>query len=302
MTIGRILVLGGTGILGQALTRRLGPDRCITTGRHRRFAGTVPFDALTEAVEPVIDGAGGLDGVFLMMGLTSPDICAARPQDAWQLNVEAVHRAVQACTARGLPIVFLSSEVVYDGQQGAYRETDAPAPLLTYGRLKLEAEAIVAAARTRTVIARCARVLGSTPGDGTLVTDLMARLRRGETVHVAADQRFSPLLDDDAASLLLGLLQTKANGIFHLAGPDGLSRLEIAEKSRRWLEKHRPAWPLGKVQPALMRDFPTLEPRPRDVSLRIDRLTAAVSMVPTDIDGIVAACGMRQTYPPLRSI
>ncbi|WP_044561935.1 sugar nucleotide-binding protein [Azospirillum sp. B4] len=296
MTAGRILVLGGTGILGQALARRLGPGRCVVTGRTRQ-AGVVPFNALTDDVEPVIDSAGALDGVFLMMGLTAPDACAARPEEARRLNVDAMRRAVAACEARQLPIVFLSSEVVYNGLQGLYRETDPPAPLMLYGILKLEAEAIVAAARTRAVVARCARVLGSTPGDGTVVTDLLARLRRGETIRVAADQRFSPILDDDAANLLLGLLRSGADGIFHVGGPSALSRLEIAQKCHRWLSEHGLGHPQATVQPALMRDFPTAEARPRDVSLRIDRLTSVVGLVPTGIDGIITACGARLQRP-----
>lgn len=301
--MGRLLVLGGSGIIGRALARRLGPERVVLTGRTRTGPGMLPFDAATDDAGRLIDGLGPLDAVVLMFGITSPDACASDPEAAHRINVEAMERAVLACASRGVPVAFLSSEVVFDGRRGNYREDDRPAPLMLYGRQKLAVEEIIAREaegphRLRAVIARCARVVGARPGDGTLVTDLLERLARGETLRVAADQRFSPILDDDAADVLAVLLEQRLTGIVHLAGPEAVSRLEIAERCRRRLLDAAPdghGHPgTGRIEAGKMRDFPTLEPRPQDVSLDIGRQTEWTAIAPAGLDEIVERCWKRQ--------
>ncbi|MBF5093543.1 sugar nucleotide-binding protein [Azospirillum sp. INR13] len=295
----RLLVLGGSGIIGRALARRLGPERVVLTGRSRTGSGVLPFDAATDDAGRLIDGLGPLDAVVLMFGITSPDACARDPEAAHQINVEAMERAVLACASRGVPVAFLSSEVVFDGRRGNYREDDRPAPLMLYGRQKLAVEEIIAREaegphRLKAVIARCARVVGTRPGDGTLVTDLLERLARGETLRVAADQRFSPILDDDAADALATLLNRGRTGIVHLAGPEAAGRLEIAERCRRRLrdtaDGGQSPLEIGRIEATRMRDFPTLEPRPQDVSLSIRRLTEFTELALVGINEMIERC------------
>lgn len=290
---GRLLVLGGTGLLGQALARLLGPGRVVLTGNQRRTPGIVVFDALADDPGRLIDDQGPFAAVALMFGITSPDACARKPDAARRLNVGAMEQAILACEARRLPIVFTSSEVVFDGRRGCYGEEDRPAPLMLYGRQKLEVEERLARCTAPAIIARCARVLGTRPGDGTLATGFLERMLRGERLEAAIDQRFSPILDDDAAAALVALLVREATGIFHLGGPEAVSRFDIASRCHRWLVDRNLMVPALPV-PRRMREFATLEPRPRDVSLRIDRLVAATGIMPAGLDTIISRCWERR--------
>lgn len=285
----RVLLLGGTGILGRALVDALGPQRCVVTGHRRLGPGIVGFDALLDDPGRLMDDLGPLKAVFLMFGMTSPDACARQPEVASRLNVQAMGQAIQAAVARNLRPIFLSSEVVYDGEWGGYREDARPAPLMLYGRQKLETEALLEATGAPILIVRCARVVGAQPGDGTLVTDLLERLRRGETVGVATDQRFSPILDVDAATALRLMLEREATGIVNLGGREAVTRFEIAQRCHaRLAALGIPG--LGSVQPNRMRDFPTPEPRPRDVSLNIDKLVSITKWRPANVEEIIDAC------------
>lgn len=293
MSGGRILILGGSGVIGRALFRCLGPARVILTACRRSDAATIRFDALLDDPGRLIDSQGPLEGVFLMFGVTAPDDCARRPDDARRLNVEAMIRAIEACEIRGLPIVFTSSEVVFDGARGDYGEEDATGPLMLYGRQKLMIEARLSAYRGRAVIARVARVAGAQPNGDALIGSVFNGLLRGDIVPAAVDQRFSPILDDDAARALAALLERKASGVFHVAGPEAVSRLDVAERCRSFLQE-RGVRTLGRIEARRLADFPTLEPRPRDVSLCIDRMIAVTGHKPANLNAILAAIWERR--------
>ena len=116
-------------------------DECCQGGAHlyrgagRRqldLADAVAVGALVEEVSPTV--------VFLAGAFTHVDGCEQEPQRARQVNVEGARASAAAAKAAGALLVFYSSEYVFDGKHGPFRETDTPQPLSVYGRTKLEAE------------------------------------------------------------------------------------------------------------------------------------------------------------------
>jgi dTDP-4-dehydrorhamnose reductase len=135
--------------------------------------------------------------------------------------VNAAGSAVVAAAAAQVRLVHLSTDVVFDGTRGRYREEDEPSPVNAYGRSKLEAERLVAAAHPGATIVRTSLIYGgSEPGP-------QERLAR-ENTRFFVDERRSPVHAGDLAQALLELLELDVPGPLHVAGADDVSRYEFA--------------------------------------------------------------------------
>jgi dTDP-4-dehydrorhamnose reductase len=201
----------------------------------------------------VADAMRGVDAV----------IHTAYRQDAsaaWEVN--AVGSGVVARAAAGRRLVHLSTDVVFDGTRGRYREEDEPAPANDYGRSKAEAERRVAAAHPGASIVRTSLLYGGTePGP-------QERLAR-ENRRFFVDEIRSPAVVGDLAEALLDLVEVEHAGPLHLAGADDVSRFDFAVL-------------LGADQ-ARLEAVPTTPDRAPDVSLDSSR---AASLLPTRLRGV----------------
>jgi dTDP-4-dehydrorhamnose reductase len=208
-----LLVTGGCGYLGRELVRR-GAERgwrVRATWFRRPPAGEAEW-VRADVRDPVAVHAAavGVDAVIHT---------AVDHGGEWTTNVDAA--AVVAGAARHARLVHLSSDVVFDGTRGRYRETDDPKPVNVYGRSKLEAEQRVAAVHPAATLARTSLLYGGAePGR-------QERLAR-EGTRFFVDEIRSPVHVGDLASALLDLLELDAPGALHVAGGDDVSRFDLA--------------------------------------------------------------------------
>lgn len=271
----RVLVLGASGLVGRALMQRL-PGDAVGTYASRPFPGGVRFDALSDR----LDGVLALDQfthAVVLSGLVNAAACATDPVASRRLNVTAIGAILEALGKAGVVAVYTSSEVVFDGQRGAYRESDDANPLFLYAKQKLEVERLLAAAGADHVVARLGRVYGSDPGDGTLFTELLAHVRANATIRCAVDQRFSPLHANEAADAIALLVEHGHLGLFHVAGPRAVTRRGALELVLDEFRRHGGVFD-GVIEDMNVDDLPTTEPRPRDVSLDIAKVVSATGL------------------------
>jgi dTDP-4-dehydrorhamnose reductase len=264
-------------------------DRRVVATAHRRSGdGLIRFDAQRDSLEALIDRHGPFTHALLLHGMTRPDQCFADPKAARRLNVESMQRLVTALVERGTTPVFTSSEVVFDGRRGTYAEDDEPRPLMLYGQQKVEIERFLAALDAPTLVVRLARVVGASPGDGTLFSDWLPALARGADIACATDHVFSPIHGDDAAEAMARLIDGRRAGIVHLAGPEAMSRQDMLKTLMDcW---HRAGLALrSRILARPLASFPTPEPRPRDASLSIERLVRWTGFTPRDVAAVCEA-------------
>jgi dTDP-4-dehydrorhamnose reductase len=195
--------------------------------------------------------------VFLKQG---PDVVvhtAYRQAEEYLADdvVRATRNVAEASDRVGARIVHLSTDLVFDGEQGApYREEDEPRPISAYGQAKLEAESFVSGLVVRTSL------LYGKPGPQEALA-----ARPGATFYV--DEVRCPTRVDELAAAILELAGLDARGILHLAAADAVSRLELARL-------------LGARDP---RGAPTPPGRARNVALDSSR---AASLLATRLTGI----------------
>jgi dTDP-4-dehydrorhamnose reductase len=172
--------------------------------------------------------------VLLPAANPNVELCERDPAGTRRVNVEGVRVVAQSCRDHGARLLFFSSDYIFDGRGGPYREEDEARPIQEYGRQKWEAEGLVREILPdRHLIARVTVVYGWEKQGKNFLARLRRTLASGETLPVPQDQIGSPTLVDDLADAVWSLVETGAAGTFHVAGPDWISRYEFALAAAR---------------------------------------------------------------------
>ncbi len=240
------------------------------------FLGGVPFDGTTDNIADVLARLpAGFTHAFVLHAATGTDACARDPAGTWETNVEGVWRVLRGLLDAGLVPVYLSTENVFDGTRGLWRETDQPRPITQYGIQKLEVERRLSADPRPCLIVRLSRVVGTELDTHSVLGPWLQEIRAGKTMRCATDQIFSPASADDVAEALVKLAGTGATGLYHMGGPKPFSRIELL---RLLLESIRAFAPdtRAEIVPCSLHDLPFLEKPPLNTSIAIDKLQAAI--------------------------
>jgi len=276
----RALVVGASGQIGGALCRVL-PDT-VGTYRSRPGSGLRQLDASdAEAFRRTLDDTGAAI-VFFPAAQPNVDWCESHPAEAEAANLEPLRVALAASAERAAFLVAYSSDYVFDGTRGPYRETDPVSPISVYGRIKvrLEEETIAAGA----AVVRTTVVFGFETGEPrNFVLRLLRSFARGESVKVPTDQVGTPTYSDDVARASGAIAEARAAEIWHVAGPDRMSRLELARRTARAFG----------AREALIEAVPTsalgqLARRPLASGLRIEKLRERFGITMRSVDAALA--------------
>jgi dTDP-4-dehydrorhamnose reductase len=188
--------------------------------------------------------------------------CHRDPGPAQRINGHATGQLAELSRQAGARLLFVSTDLVFDGKCGNYREQDEAAPLSVYGRTKLAGERALLD-QANGVVARVSLLYGpSLTGRPTFFDEQVAALTSGRPLNLFVDEWRTPLDLPTAASALVQLLLSDRTGLFHIGGPQRLSRWEMGQEVATLLGKGGASFVAAKQA-----DASAPEPRPRDVSL-----------------------------------
>jgi len=205
--------------------------------------------------------------------VSSPAEAKANPGLARQLNVETT--ALLAGLAEGVSFVFFSTDLVFDGAQGNYRETDPVSPLHLYGETKAAAEQIVLGNSRHLVLRTSINGGTSATGNRSFNEQLRIALQQGRGMTLFTDEFRSPIPVVVTLRALWELVNKNCGGLYHVAGAEKLSRWQIG---RLLLE----SWPelqpkIDEIKAGSAKDFPG-PLRALDTSLDISKVQAVLSV------------------------
>ena len=282
MTIGPILVTGGSGQVAQALGR-LGPARemeVIVLGRPE-------FDF--DKPETIMAAFASRPWRFVVnaAAYTAVDAAEADEAGAARANADGPGMLATLCARSEVPFIHISTDYVFDGSKGEpYRETDPTRPTGAYGRTKRDGEERVLKAGGRAIILRTAWVYSNT-GKNFVRTMLSAGARLPK-LRVVADQKGSPTAAADLATAILDIIATieregwqeRFGGIFHATGSGETSWHGLAVAT--FEEARRHDGPFPEVEAIATADWPTPAQRPADSRLDTGKLaqTFGVTLPP----------------------
>lgn len=269
----RVVLTGASGQLGSTLLFRLvesGHKVWAWSGKEEGTRGPIslrPMDLTDE--EAVARGLAEADPeVVIHAGaLSSAEVVRRDPVRGRAVNTEATARLANWCATHGGRLVYTSTDMVFDGSKAWSCEEDRAEPILAYGRTKHDAEPAVLAV-PRGLVARMSLMYGpSRSGRESFYERTIAGLRGGVSQTFFEDEFRTPLDLESAALILVRLAESEVRGLFHVAGPERVSRYDLVR---------RQAMALG-VDPALVlanrqADLTFAEPRPVDVSLDTSKL------------------------------
>jgi dTDP-4-dehydrorhamnose reductase len=266
-----ILLTGGTGQLGRELLRLGWPEGVTLDAPGREALDLADADALAARVRD-----GGHAAVINAGAYTAVDAAESDAVAAWRINALAPAALAAACAERGIPIVQLSTDYVFDGaKDGPWRPDDPIRPLSVYGASKAGGELAVRASGARHAIVRTAWVV-SAHGRNFVKTMLRLGAERDE-LGVVADQHGSPTAAADLAravqAVALRLMHdaTMTSGTWHAANAGFASWHELA--AHVFAEAGKRGRKAPKVNPIATRDYPT--PAARPGNSRLDTQTLA---------------------------
>lgn len=263
----RLLVTGGSGFLGSELVRQARAAGWQAVGTHHAHPGdgpggqpgTVPLDATDpDAVEALVAAVRPDAVVHTAYVLSGPAL--------WPLTAEAPGHVARAAVRHGARLVHLSTDLVFDGSRALWTEADPPRPIIPYGEAKAHAEGEVARVDPGALVVRTSLLLDS-PAFGLGPQELRPlQAARGEIeMGFFTDEWRTPVSARDLAAALLECCERRElAGPLHLAGPDRLNRLELAQLVCR----AHGVDPAG-LRGSLSADLPG--ERPRDASLDSSR-------------------------------
>lgn len=160
---------------------------------------------------------------------TQVDYCEVHREECDATNYEAVKDIASLCKTYNSHLVHLSTDFIFDGENGPYKEGDLPNPVNYYGLSKLKAEQAIQAAGISHSILRTILLYGVAPAISRSNIVLWAKdsLEKGKTINVVNDQFRSPTLVEDLAIATIAATMKQAPGVFHISGAEFMSIAEL---------------------------------------------------------------------------
>ena len=262
-----VLFTGGSGLLALNWTLAIRDRYSVTLGLHERtitmdgvaalkldLDSTDEFARTVEAIRPSV--------VIHTVGLTSVEACEANPTLARHVNVDLAVHVAHACARMDVPLVYISTDHLFSGEESLVDEAHPIAPANVYGRTKAEAEARVLDAHEKALIVRT-NFYGWGPCYRRSFSDMVIdALRPGNEVTLFTDVFFTPILIETVVEAVHDLIDMEERGVFHVVGDERVSKYEFGLKLAKEFGLEQ-----ALIKQGSLSDRVSLVQRPFDMSL-----------------------------------
>jgi dTDP-4-dehydrorhamnose reductase len=261
-----LLVTGASGFLGWNI--------CLAARQQWNVVGLCHSSEIARGVTRVIGDSidfAGMDRIFREIqpdavihaaALSDPNYCELHPSESLRVNVEASEHIAQLCSRNGARCAFISTDLVFDGEQPPYSEKSLVNPVGVYGRHKAEAEKRMSQAFAGLLVCRMPLMFGDAPPAAkSFIHPMIDSLMGGKDLALFVDEFRTPVAAADAARGILSLVGM-VTGTVHLGGKVRISRYDFGRVLGECLGLSDP-----KIAAVFRKDLVMPAPRPADVSL-----------------------------------
>lgn len=283
----KILITGGTGLLGKALAGSINAKYEIIA----TFIGNYEIPD-TKQIRyrklDVRDGEGYLhlfkdfrpEVAIHTAGVNSPDYAQKNSDEAHEINVGGTQNILKAAEACGSKFIYISSNAIYDGEHAPYPEEAEPDPVNRYGQLKLEGEMIARKANVPWAIVRPILMYGwnyafERPN---VLTIGISKLRKTEKFYVYDNVYYNPLYYYSCAEAIWAIIEKNKFEIFNVGGKDRLSIYAFMREAAKVF-----ALDEGLLMPVQQGFFKELVKRPRDTSYATSKMENILGITPLSV-------------------
>ena len=296
----RYLITGSNGLLGQKLAASAPADAEIVQIDLQEgsvTAGAFPYrriDLGERAVVMALMKEFQPDWVVNAAAYTHVDGAEKERERCWRANVTAVENLTRACRRHHAKLVHVSTDYIFDGQNGPYSEEERPNPIGYYGKSKLAGENVLRASDIHFAVARTMVLYGQAQSvRPNFVTWLIDTLQKRQTVRIVDDQFGNTTLADELAEGLWRIVAANASGFYHVAGREIIDRYHFARLIAE----------VFGLDAALITRIKTAElgqtaPRPMNSGLRVDKALRVLGLSLSDARGGLLRL-QQQLAPPM---
>ena len=278
----KFLVTGSAGLVGQQVVKYLSKSNQVFSCYNEskpEYGDSVKMDlknyemissVLTEIKPDVVIHLGAMTGV---------DICEKEKTSASEINTKATEIIAKECSKLNSFLVYVSTDYVFDGNFGMYKEDDVANPLGFYGKSKLEGEKAVQNFSTNWCIARTSTPFGLHPTKKSFPMWVIENLQKQKQIDVLIDQFTSPTYIPNLSRMLIEISERRITGIIHAAGASKISRYQMASMVSDKLNLDGTL-----LKQISMNKMKWVARRPKDSSLDVSRASSILNEKPQKID------------------
>ena len=237
----KIVITGSNGLLGQTLVNLLmkAPENYsvfgLSKGDNRMNRNDfLYYDIDITNYSQLEECITYIQPSFIIntAAMTNVDTCELKPEECNNLNIEAVKYLTQICTKLNIHFIQISTDFIFDGSKGIYKETDLPNPLSIYGHSKLKAENIVKNSGVNFSILRTILVYGKVVNlkRNNIVLWVKDMLENNKEITIVDDQYRMPTYVEDLAMACKLIVDKNISGVYHISSNELLSVFEIANQ------------------------------------------------------------------------
>ena len=220
-----------------------------------------------------------------MSAYSDPDFCKKNKRISNKLNIIKTKKLIEELVWHKIYFIFFSSEQVFDGKKGNYKEEDLPNPISLYGKQKYIIENFIKKITQNYCIFRIAKTYGNNLHDNTLISDFLKKSKDKSLVYAAKDQKFSPLYVFDLVKITNFFLKKKIIGTYNIGGNEKISRYNLYKTFNNLLKNNK-QYSRVKLFKINLKYFKFFENRPLNLTFNIKRLLKIINFELADIKQI----------------
>lgn len=203
------------------------------------------------------------DGVIHTAAASKPNFCQTNPNESFAINVTVARNIARLCSEHNLPCAFTSTDLVFDGKNPFYTESDPVCPINYYGEQKAIAEQKMAEIYPAIAICRMPLMFGApSPISTSFLQGVVSNLQAGKEINLFADEFRTPASATAASQGLLLAVEKQIQGVIHLGGKERISRYNFGLLLADVLQL-----PQDLIKPGKQADVVMVAPRSPDTSL-----------------------------------
>ena len=278
----KVLVTGSAGLVGRQVVKDLSNSHQVFSCYNEskpEYGDSVKMDLknhemissiLTEKKPEIVIHLGAMTGV---------DLCEKKRTSASEINTKATEIIAKECSKLNSFLVYVSTDYVFDGNLGMYKEDDITNPLGFYGESKLEGEKVVQNFSTNWCIARTSTPFGLHPTKKSFPMWVIENLQKQKQIDVLIDQFTSPTYIPNLSRMLIEISERRITGIIHAAGASKISRYQMASMISDKLNLDGTL-----LKQITINKMKWVARRPKDSSLDVSRASSILNEKPQKID------------------
>ncbi|MDO8603485.1 MAG: SDR family oxidoreductase [Candidatus Omnitrophota bacterium] len=293
----KLLIIGASGVLGSRLFNDAIKKKWNAMGTYcsHECAGLSYLDVRDKNSLEKVFNLFKPEAVVMAGGITDVDLCTLKPKLAEDVNVKGTLNLVKKIKEYGAKLIYISTDYIFDGKNGPYKEDDKPNPVNIYGRTKLEAENIVRTRLKDYLIVRTCQLYGAAEQkprtspqasyavnvvqNSNFAIKIIYNMRNNKKVYAADDLYSTPTYAGSLSEIIIKLIEKKAKGVYHGAGAEFINRYD-------YVNKIADIFGLDErlIQKVKLKDLELKAVRPSKGGLKVDKLIKEKIAKPYDCE------------------